>query len=277
MFRLSTFLKLATAAFFLTNLSMPAVAAEDEAVATVNGVPVPKSRFDLLLNSQTSQGQEDTPAFREELREIMITREVLVQEAKRRDMDKSEEYMVQLDAMQQQLLITMLFNKIIQEMEPSEEAKRAEYERIKQANVNLGDKEYLVRHILVEEEKLAKEIIAELEGGADFAELAKQHSTDTGSRDNGGELGWSPPERYVEPFANAIVAMDKGQTTSAPVKSDFGYHVIEVVDVRARPFPPYEQVEEQLRKEMLTSSRDEMITKLRNEAAIEKIGAVDGE
>ncbi len=277
MFRLSTFLNVATAALLTLMVSAPAVSAEKEAVAKVNGVVVPKSRFDLLLNSQTSQGQQDTPAFREELREIMITREVLVQEAKRREMDQSDEYKSQLDAMEQQLLITMLFNTIIQEMEPTEEAKRAEYERIKSANASLGEKEYHVRHILVEDEALAKQIITELGGGADFTELAKQYSTDTGTKENGGDLGWSSPERYVKPFANAIVTLTKGQTTTNPVKSDFGFHVIEVLDVRAKPFPPYEEVEQQLRKEMLTTSRDQLITKLRDGANIEKIGTFDSE
>jgi len=257
-------------------MSAPAIAAE-EAVATVNGVAVPKARFDLLLNSQTSQGQPDTPAFREELREIMITREVLVQEAKRREMDDSAEYKAQLDAMEQQLLITMLFNQIIQEMEPTDEAKHAEYERLKVVNAGMGDKEYQVRHILVEDEAQAKEIIAQLEGGADFAELAKAHSTDTGSKDRGGDLGWASPERYVEPFSNAMVNLQKGQRSAVPVKSNFGYHVIEVIDVRPRPFPPYEQVEEQLRKEMLTTARDALITRLRDEAKIEKIGDLSTE
>ena len=267
-----------TASLIAAVLSVSAaIAAEEDAIATVNGVPVPKSRFDLLLTSQTSQGQQDSPQFREDLREIMITREVLVQEAKRREMDQNDDYLTQLDAMQQQLLITMLFNTLILEMEPTEEAKRAQYERIKAANEATGQKEYLTRHILVDEQEQAQQIITDLQGGADFAALAKEFSKDTGTKDNGGELNWSVPEGYVQPFADAIVQLGKGGRTETPVKSNFGYHVIEVLDVRAKPFPPYEQVEEQLRKEMLTASRDELITKLRNEANIEKIGSLESE
>ncbi len=260
-----------------TIFSVPAIAAEDDAVATVNGVPVPKSRFDLLLTSQTSQGQQDTPAFREDLREIMITREVLVQEAKRREMDQSENYKTQLDAMQQQLLITMLFTTLIEELEPTEGAKREQYERIKAASEANGQKEYLVRHILVDEAEQAQKIITDLQGGADFAALAKEFSKDTGTKANGGELNWAVPEGYVKPFAEAIVALGKGGKTETPVRSNFGYHVIEVLDVRAKPFPAYEQVAEQLRKEMLTESRDQLITKLRDAAKIEKIGSLDSE
>ncbi len=277
MFRRQITRNYVAALLLATILSVPAIAAEEEAVATVNGVPVPKARFDLLLTSQTSQGQQDTPAFREDLREIMITREVLVQEAKRREMDQSDDYKTQLDAMQQQLLITMLFSTLIEEMEPTEEAMREQYERIKTANEANAQKEYLVRHILVDEAEQAQKIITDLQGGADFAALAKEFSKDTGTKANGGELNWAVPEGYVKPFAEAIVALGKGRKTETPVKSDFGFHVIEVLDVRARPFPAYEQVQEQLRKEMLTESRDQLISKLRNAAKIEKIGSLESE
>jgi peptidyl-prolyl cis-trans isomerase C len=254
-----------------------ALAQEAEAIATVNGVIVPKSRFDLLVTSQTSQGQQDTPAFREELREIMITREVLVQEAERREMDQSEAYKTQLDAMEQQLLISMLFNELIIELEPGEEAMRAEYERIKAENEKMGEKQYHVRHILVEDEALAIEIIEQLNAGADFTALAEEHSSDTGSREAGGDLGWAEAGRYVKPFAEAVVALGKGATSQEPVQSDYGYHIIEVLDVRAAQFPAFEEVAEQLRKDLLTRSRDDLITRLRDGAEIEKMGSLTTE
>lgn len=258
-------------------VSFPALCADEDAVATVNGVAVPKARFDLLLSSQTTQGQADTPAFREELREIMITREVLAQEALRRKLDESDDYKQQIDAMKQQLLLSILFNTFIAEMEPTEEDLQARYEEIKAANAQLGDKEYRVRHILLENEDDAKQIITQLQGGSDFAELAKEKSGDSGSKESGGDLGWAPPQRYVKPFATAITSLTKGETTKAPIKTDFGYHVIEVMDVRASEFPPYDQVKEQLRKEMLTGARDQLIGKLRAEAKIEKIGSIAAE
>lgn len=278
MFRISTS-RITTVAtlLLLAAVSGLATAADEDAVATVNGVAVPKTRFDLLLTSQTAQGEQDTPAFREELREIMITREVLAQEAKRRKLDESEDYTTQLDAMKQQLLISSLFSKLIEELEPTEEAKRAEYERIKAETKKLGDKEYRVRHILVDEEENALAIIAQLDEGADFAAIAKEKSKDTGTREKGGELDWSEPGRYVGPFAEAITSLKKGERTAKPVQSNFGYHVIELLDVRDVPFPAYDDVKDRVRKEMLTRSRDELITRLRNEAKIEKIGALDSE
>lgn len=268
--RINTFTMLLIAA----TLSMPAFSAADEAIATVNGVTVPKSRFDLLLTSQTAQGEQDTPAFREELREIMITREVLAQEAKRRQLDENVEYKQQMDAMQQQLLLTLLFNSFIAEMEPTEEQMHAEYDQIKSENAKLGEKEYHVRHILVKDEGQATEIIAQLGGGADFSEIAKEQSEDSGSKETDGDLGWSEPERYVKPFADAIASLQKGETTQTPVKTDFGYHVIELIDVRVAEFHPYDQIKEQLRKKMLTKARDDLIGKLRTDARIEKIGSV---
>lgn len=229
----------------------------------------------MLLGSPTSQGQQDTPEFREELREIMITREVLAQEAVRRKVNKSDEYKSQLDATQQQLLLSILFNEFIKEMEPTEETTQAEYDRVKSENAKLGEREYHVRHILVKEEAIAKDVIAKLDGGADFAALAKETSTDTGSAEQGGSLGWSVLQRYVKPFADAIMSLKKRERTAARVKTDFGYHVIELMDERAIEFPPFDQVKEQLRKEMLTKARDELIGNLRNKAKIEKIGSVD--
>ena len=278
MFRLpAPRVQIIAALLFAATISGLAIAADDDAIATVNGVAVPKTRFELLLTSQTSQGEQDTPAFREELREIMITREVLAQEAQRRKLDDTDEFKAQIDAMRQQLLITSLFNQIIKELEPTEEAKRAEYERVKAETAKLGDKEYRVRHILVDQQADATAIIAELESGADFAAIAKEKSKDTGTREAGGELDWAEPRGYVKPFADAMVALKKGERTGKPVKTDFGYHVIELLDVRDVPFPAYEDVQEQVRKEILTRSRDDLIVRLREAAKIEKIGKLESE
>ena len=106
---------------------------------------------------------------------------------------------------------------------------RTEYDKIKS---QIGDKEYKVRHILVEKEDEAKAIITELNKGGDFAKIAKEKSKDPGSKDNGGDLDWGPSARYVKPFADAVQSQPKGKISTAPVKSDFGYHVIRVTDIK---------------------------------------------
>ena len=256
-----------------------AAGAEDQVIAKVNGVAIPQSRLELILKSQISQSQgqqQDTPEYREELRDILITREVLYQEALRRKLDKDPNYLAQLDVMKQQILLSVLFDDFVKKNSPTEQATRKEYDRVKAESANSGAKQYKVRHILVKEQGDATQIIASLKKGADFAAIAKEKSLDTGSKEEGGELDWSEPERYVQPFGEAIMRMKKGEISAEPVQTSFGYHVIQVLDERKVPFPEYDQVKQQIERNLLGKSRDDLINSLRTKAKIEKVGALAG-
>jgi peptidyl-prolyl cis-trans isomerase C len=257
-------------------LPMPALAADPAgaSIATVNGVDIPRTRFDMIFQSQTAQGQPDTPEFREDLREVLITREVLAQEALRRNMDKDPAYLAQMDAMRQQILLGILFEDFIKKNDPTEQQMRAEYEQAKVEIEKSGEREYLVRHILVKEQSEAKAIIAQIKGGGDFSAIAREKSQDPGSKDSGGELNWSEPERYVAPFAEAIRALKKGELSAEPVQTSYGWHVIQVVDERTPPFPPFEQVSEQIKESLIGKARDALIDELRAKAKINKTGSV---
>jgi len=243
-------------------------------IAKVNGVSIPQSRFELVARGQISQGQEDSAQFREDLREILITREVLAQEAVRRKLDKDPSYVAQLDVMKQQILLGVLFEDFVKKNEPTEVAMRKEYDRVKTETEGTGRKQYLSRHILVKEENEAKAIIEQLQGGADFAAIAKEKSTDTGSREEGGQLGWSEPERFVAPFGDALRQLKKGEFTRQPVQTQFGYHVVQLVDERPVPFPEFDSVKSEIRQGLLGKARDDYIDGLRAKAKIEKIGSV---
>ena len=134
----------------------------------------------------------------------------------------------------------------------------------------MGENEYKIRHILVDKEDDAKTIIADLGKGADFAKLAKEKSKDPGSKDNGGDLDWGPSARYVKPFADAVVAMKKGQTTTAPVKTDFGFHVIRLDDVRPLKVPAFEELKEQFRQRAQQQQIQKMVMDLRSKAKVEE-------
>ena len=137
---------------------------------------------------------------------------------------------------------------------------KAEYDKIKSA---MGDKEYHARHILVDSEATAKDIIAKLKGGAKFEELAKQSKD--GSAQNGGDLGWASAGTYVPEFSKAMVALQKGAITETPVKSQFGFHVIKLEDVRATKVPPLEEVKQQvaegLQQRQLAAYRESLVKK----------------
>jgi peptidyl-prolyl cis-trans isomerase C len=266
-------LLLALAATCLTVL--PAGYAADtkqKNAAVVNGVPIPQSRLDFVAKAQLAQSQgqqQDGPEFRENLREIMITREILYQEALKRKLDKNPDYQMQLDLAKQQIILGVLFEDINKKTQPSDADVAKEYERVK---TQQGDsKQYKARHILVKEEAEAKQVIADLQSGGDFAKIAAEKSADPGSKDNGGQLEWSEAEAFVQPFGEALKALKKGELTKEPVKTDYGFHIIELQDVRAVNFPPLEQVKTQIQQSLANKAREDYIANLRTKAKIQKI------
>jgi len=240
--------------------------------AVVNGVPIPQARMDFVAKAQLAQSQgqqQDGPEFRENLREIMITREILYQEALKRKLDKNPDYQMQLDLAKQQIILGVLFEDINKKIQPSDADVAKEYERVK---TQQGEsKQYKARHILVKEEAEAKQVLADLQSGGDFAKIAAEKSADPGSKDNGGQLEWSEAEAFVQPFGEALKALKKGELTKEPVKTDYGFHIIELQDVRAVNFPPLEQVKPQIQQSLANKAREDYIATLRTKAKIQKI------
>jgi len=240
--------------------------------AVVNGVPIPQARMDFVAKEQLAQSQgqqQDGPEFRENLREIMITREILYQEALKRKLDKNPDYQMQLDLDKQQIILGVLFEDINKKTQPSDADVVKEYERVK---TQQGEsKQYKARHILVKEEAEAKQVLADLQSGGDFAKIAAEKSADPGSKDNGGQLEWSEAEAFVQPFGEALKALKKGELTKEPVKTDYGFHIIELQDVRAVNFPPLEQVKTQIQQSLANKAREDYIATLRTKAKIQKI------
>ena len=226
--------------------------------AVVNGKAIPSTRVEQFVKLLTKQGQPDSPQLREQVREELINREVLMQEVEKRGIAKKPDVQVEVELSRQSVLIRQLLADYVEKNPVTDAAVQAEYDKIKLAQ---GEKEYRARHILVEDEAKAKEIIAQLKAGAKFEDLAKQ-SKDTGSAANGGELDWATPGTYVGPFADALGKLQKGQLTETPVQTQFGYHVIKLEDIRDVQFPPLAevkpQVEESLRAAKLRSFQQEL-------------------
>jgi peptidyl-prolyl cis-trans isomerase C len=250
-------------------------------VAVVNGIGIPQSRLEFVAKSQIAQSQgqqgqgqqplQDTPEFRNNLREILITREILYQEAVKRKLDRNPDYQTQLDLAKQQIILSVLIDDLTKKLTPAETDIRKEYDRVKTARGGEIGKQYRARHILVKEEADAKQIIADLDNGGDFAAIAKEKSQDTGSKDEGGQLDWSEAETYVKPFGDALKTLKKGERTKEPVKTSYGYHIIELQDVKSVPFPEFDQVKPQIEQQLATKLRDDYIADLRAKAKVEKI------
>ena len=246
----------------LAAASVPAMA---QNLAVVNGKPVPSSRADAMVKQMASQGQQDTPQLRAMVKEELVNREILMQEADRQGLTSSPEVKNQMDMARQSIVIRALVQDYVKKNPVSDADMKAEYDKFK---AQAGDKEYHARHILVEKEEDAKAIIAKLKGGAKFEDLAKE-SKDPGSAANGGDLDWAPPTAFVKPFSDAMIALQKGQVTETPVKTQFGYHVIKLEDSRAAKVPSFEEVKPQIAESLQQQKLQAYQQELKKKAKIQ--------
>jgi peptidyl-prolyl cis-trans isomerase C len=243
----------------------PAKAAGTKAFATVNGKTIPANRADVLMANQLAQGQPNTPELQAAIREELVRREVLAQEAVKNGLDKKSDVQGQIDLARQGVLVNAYMSDFARSIKISDADVQKEYEGIKAA---LGDKEYKVRHVLVEKEGEAKDIIDKLRKGEKFEDLAKA-SKDPGSKEKGGDLGWANKAGYVQPFSAAMVKRDKGRYTETPVQSKFGWHVIQLDDVRELKMPPLDDLKAQIVQRMRQVAVEKQILELRSKAKVE--------
>lgn len=233
-------------------------------VATVNGKGIPASKVEQIVKQEVAQSQgrlTDTPQLREQIKKALIAREVMVQEADKQGFGSKADVKAALENARQSIIINAMIADWVKKNPVSDAMVKAEYDK---AKAQMGDKEYHARHILVPTEQEAKDLIAKIKAGSKFEDLAKAHSKD-GSAANGGDLDWASPANYVPEFSNAMVALKKGEVTAAPVKSQFGYHIIKLEDTRAAKFPTLEEAKPQItqgiQQRRLQEYRDSLVKK----------------
>jgi peptidyl-prolyl cis-trans isomerase C len=249
------------------SLAQDAKPASGGQVARVNGVVIPQSRMDLIVKDRTAQGQPDSAESRTAIKENLITMEAIAQEATRMGLDKSPEVATRLELAREQILAAAYLDNYRKSHPISDEAMRAEYEKIK--SVQGGAKEYKLRHILVAKEADANNIIAELKKGGNFEKIAGAKSTDPGSKTKGGDLGWQTSGNFVKPFGEAVQGMKPGQISDKPVQTQFGWHVIKVENERPYVFPPYDEVKGQIEQGMQGQVQQKAIGEVRAKAKID--------
>jgi len=219
-----------------------------------------QAQYDVLLKERLAQGGQDTPEVRNAVKEELNTRELLAREAKKAGLQNTPDVKTQMDLASQTVLVRAYVTDWVKKNPVPEAELKKEYDTIKS---QIGDKEYKVRHILVEKEDDAKAIITELQKGAKFDELAKSRSKDPGSKDKGGDLDWNAPANFVKPFGDAMKSTPKGKFTAQPVQTQFGWHVIEVEDVRDAKVPGYDEVKPQLQQRLQAQWLDKYFKDLR--------------
>jgi peptidyl-prolyl cis-trans isomerase C len=232
---------------------------------TVNGKPISKARVDFIVKQRVTQGQPDNEQTRKAIVDNLVTQEVIAQEAERKGLSKSADVQTQLALLRQQVLVQAVFQDYVKKHPIKDDQLLAEYNKVKATR---GDKEYKARHILVDKEDDAKQIIAQLKKGSKFEDLAKQ-SKDPGSKDRGGDLDWNPPSTFVKPFSDALVKLEKGKFTETPVQTQFGWHVIQLDDVRPMQFPAFDAVKPQLLSMLQEQQIQQLIRDLRAKAKIQ--------
>jgi peptidyl-prolyl cis-trans isomerase C len=219
------------------------LAALAQNIAVVNGKAVPQSRVDNLLHQAERAGQKIGPEMQAQAKDQVVLREIFAQEAEKKGIATSADYRAQMELARQSILIRELFDDFKKKNPVSDAEAKAEYDKFKAQVVGT---EYHARHILVEKEDEAKALIAQIKGGAKFEDLAKKHSKDPGSGANGGDLDFAKADAYVPEFGQALAKLKKGEMTSEPVKTQFGWHIILLEDTREAQFPAFEDVKPQL-------------------------------
>lgn len=232
---------------------------------TVNGVTIPKAHIDAMNREREAAGQPASAEINRAILDELVNREVLQQAAKKKGLDKDSTVAAQMDMARQAVLIRAFFEDHVKANPISDADLKKDYDA---SVAQLGDKEFKARHILVDTEAEAKAVLANLDRGDGFEKIAKEKSKDTGSKENGGDLDWSPAGRYVPEFGNAMKALKKGETTRTAVKTQFGFHIIRLDDVRDMKVPPFDEVKANIRQRAQQEQVAKLVGELRQRAAI---------
>jgi peptidyl-prolyl cis-trans isomerase C len=220
----------------IASAALPAFA---DNVAIVNGKPISSDVVDAMIKAQVAHGKPDTPELRAQLKQQLIGIQVLAQEGTRLDLDKSSEVKNEIELARNEIIARAMVSDFIKKNPPSDAEIKAEYEKYKAQST--GTKEYRAHQLVFDKEEDAKNVIRKLKAGAKFEDMAKL-SKDSSARMNGGDLDWAPPAKYPKPFADALVALQKGELTKTPVKTQFGYHVIRLDDTRTAKVATIEEI-----------------------------------
>ena len=234
-------------------------------IATVNGIASPSSRADAMITEMASQGRPDRPQIRLAIKEELINREIMMQEASKLGIAAQPDVATQLEFAQLNVLVRAYIQEYFKRNAITDAEVKVEYDKIRN---DLGEKEYRARHILVKTEDIAKGILAKLKAGGKFEDLAKA-SEDPGSKDKGGDLDWATPSTFVPAFSQAMLKLKKGEVTQSAVKSEFGFHIIKLEDTRDTQLPSMDEAKPRILEVLQRGRFEKMLAELRGKAKVE--------
>jgi peptidyl-prolyl cis-trans isomerase C len=253
-------------ALLLSALLATSAQAAGDTAAKVNGQTIKRSQVEVIVKDMTDAGQK---VGAQAVLDTLIANELLAQEAQRQGIDRQPGFAERVENRQKELLARQLIRDYQRRNPLTDDMLKAEYDKLKAA---LGDKEYSARHILLKTEAEAKEVIAQLAKGADFAKLAKERSQDAQTREKGGQLAWFTRGTVVPPLGQVTASLQKGLYTTVPVHSRLGWHVLKLDDVRDLQAPAYDEaMKARLRQRLLVQQTRKLINDLRSKANIEML------
>ncbi len=250
----------------LAILSMAPAAYASDNLATVNGKPIKLSIYDYIAKDAAARGQKVDAQVKQAITNKLIDSELVYQEAQKLGLDKQADYLAREELSRRELLTSSYLQDFVKKNPIAETETKTAYDEYKKA---YGDKEYSARHILVKTEGEAKDIIAQLGKGGDFAKIAKEKSLDPGSKEKGGDLGWFSPATMVKPFSDVVANLQKNSISNSPVQTQFGWHIIKLIDTRAAQPLAYDKVKDGIQKNLQQRNLEKMMAELRTKAKID--------
>jgi peptidyl-prolyl cis-trans isomerase C len=237
-------------------------------VAIVNGTPIPRTDYDAFLKNLL-QGKPATDLTAEQKNQVLdelITMQLVSTQAVKDGLEKGPDVAANLDVMRMRILSDAESQKFLKSKEPTDAQLHAEYDS---AITSMDKTEYHAQHILVPTKEKAEQLIKKIKAGAKFEDVAKAESTDN-SKANGGDLGWFTLTHMVKPFGDAVKTLKKGEMTQEPVQTQFGWHIIKLLDTRDVAPPPFDQVKAQVTKAVIQKELIAYVDDLKKNAKIEK-------
>ena len=250
----------------VTILALSQSAFASDTLATVNGKVIKQSLYDYIAKDASTRGQKIDAQVKDVITNKLVDSELVYQEAQKMGIDKQPDYLAREELARRELLTSLYLQDYLKKNPVSDADSKAAYEQYKKA---YGEKEFSAQHILLKTEAEAKEVITQLNKGGNFAKIAKEKSIDTGSKDKGGDLGWFSPATMVKPFSDAVADLKKGAVSANPVQTQFGWHVIKLVDTRPAQPLDYDKVKEGLQKNIQQHNLEKMMADLRSKAKID--------
>lgn len=257
------------ALLLVASIGLPNIVAA-QAVATVNGVAIDKKEVDEAVSvlSKNSNGKvQDSPALREQIKDNLINKQLILQEAARRGLEKQPDFVERLQNVREEMLRDALFADILKQSPVTDAKIKARYDQL--ASQQAGSKEVHARQIMVASEAEANKIIADLKKGKKFDDLAKTLSKDPNAKQNGGDMGWGNLARMEPQLAAALKGLGKGQSSSQPFKSGLGWHVFKVEDIRDAKMPALNEVKAQIARQIQQEDVAKAVGELRTKAKIQ--------